>query len=393
MAFWGWLAVTVVGALSAMALGVGGLFFWTFPATDFTNVEYVGQDGTTLYAYLASPPSEMTPGTAPAAILFHAWNGMSEEATYFADRLAEVGYYVIAPDLFRNKASASWNLPRNIANVAGANQTRMDHDTDAALAYLLSLGKVDEDKIVSGPGFCFGGSQALYLAQRRPTMAVVTLYGTYIEELADPQSDNWGLIGVNNTVLGIYGNLDSAPSPEEANMFAAALQERGVDHNVTVYEGVGHAFVTPHAHRSGDATVVSAWNEVVGHVERARATTASRNTTARRLEKYAAHALGGHHHHFSRSAKKERTLWHHRVLCAVKCVLGMFAGTGHLQHRGLPTIVLESFLVVLLLMQGLHRGHLWLREIPATLPRAYKAAAPHCDIPPTAEAVQGPLAV
>ena len=43
--------------------------------------------------------------------------------------------------------------------------------------------------------------------------------------------------------------LDTRPSPAQATAFEAALQERGVAHEVSIYAGVGHAFITPHAHR------------------------------------------------------------------------------------------------------------------------------------------------
>ena len=89
----------------------------TFPATKFTNVEYAGVGGVKLHAYLAKPNNASAgaaAAAAPAAIVFHAWNGMSEEAVYFADRLAEQGYYAIAPDLFRNVASEPMNIVQNI---------------------------------------------------------------------------------------------------------------------------------------------------------------------------------------------------------------------------------------------------------------------------------------
>ena len=70
------------------------------PVTDLANVAYEAGDGTTLHAYLATPETGCASG-CPAAIVFHAWNGLSEEPLYFADQLAEQGYVALAPDLFR----------------------------------------------------------------------------------------------------------------------------------------------------------------------------------------------------------------------------------------------------------------------------------------------------
>jgi hypothetical protein len=129
----------------------------TFPATQFTNVKYSNVDGVTLHGYLATPTAAAAKsgpdGKIPAALVFHAWNGMSEEAVFFADRLAAEGYYALAPDLFRNTAAKGMNILWNMVNVIGTPQSRMDKDSDAALTYLRSLSEVDTDKIISGPGF------------------------------------------------------------------------------------------------------------------------------------------------------------------------------------------------------------------------------------------------
>ena len=180
----------------------------------FTNVKY-DVDGTTLHAYLATPanPTKNT----PAAILFHAWNGMSEEVTYFADRLAEEGYYAIAPDLFRNTATTGTNILWNILTVLTVSETRMDADSDAAFKYLKSIQDVDETRISSGPGFCFGGSQSLKFAARHKLAATVTCYGTYIRELQDADAAAWGKLKEGGgPILGIYGMDDTSPSPEQA---------------------------------------------------------------------------------------------------------------------------------------------------------------------------------
>ena len=53
-----------------------------------------------------------------------------------------------------------------------------------------------------------------------------------------------GVIGRRGPVLGIYGEQDQSIPLAEVRGFEVALQARGVPHRVTVYPGVGHAFVT-----------------------------------------------------------------------------------------------------------------------------------------------------
>ena len=50
-------------------------------------------------------------------------------------------------------------------------------------------------------------------------------------------------------MLGIYGQEDTRPKPDEAKQFAAALKVNKIDHNVTIYEGVGHGFITPESYK------------------------------------------------------------------------------------------------------------------------------------------------
>jgi carboxymethylenebutenolidase len=59
--------------------------------------------------------------------------------------------------------------------------------------------------------------------------------------LTDPQ--NLGSLGQSGPVLGIFGEQDNSIPLDEVNAFTAAMQQRGIQHTVTVYPGVGHAFV------------------------------------------------------------------------------------------------------------------------------------------------------
>ena len=350
----GCCCAVVSAVVAIVAVAILGLYFNTWPATEFTNVKYAGPDGVELHAYVAKPKTGLVSGKAPAAIIFHAWNGMSEEPTYFADRLAELGYYAIAPDLFRNVASSEGNLIRNIINVVNAKQSRMNDDADAALKYLRSLDEVDESKIVSGPGFCFGGTQSLEFAKRHQTAGTVTCYGTGISDYNADQSDaRWGKLGKNSPVLGIYGELDTRPSPKQAESFKTALEARSVAHNVTIYPGVGHAFITPHAHRDakheGHAQAVEAWSQIVQFAQSVQRSSPPPDSGARRArgslqpQAGASHARAEDVSHWNPAVDEDRSLYH-RTVCAFKCALDVLKGSGHWQHRALPTFGLDKLL-------------------------------------------------
>jgi carboxymethylenebutenolidase len=269
-----------------------------FNSSKYTNVQYPSSDGrTTLGGYLALPPGYSEETTYPTALVWHAWNGMSEEPVYFADLLAEQGYIVLAPDLFRGVSSRSWNIPWNIATVSRTPQSRINADMNAALEYLRENVAINESLLMSGPGFCFGGSQALEFSKRNGVAATISLYGSYIDGLQDATDDEaWGLLGMFSPILGIFGAEDDRPSPEQALGFANAMELRDIEHNVTIYDGVGHAFVNPEAHREGSRQAVAAWNQVVEFMNGVVATggiTRSHELEYKELE-LSVHAKEGH---------------------------------------------------------------------------------------------------
>ena len=326
----------------------------TFPATKFTNTKYDTADGVTLHAYVATPVNPK-PGT-PAVMVFHAWNGMSEEATYFADQLALEGYYAIAPDLFRGVAAEGMNIIWNILTVLTTSQERMDADSDAALAYLKAIENVDDDRISSGPGFCFGGTQSLIFSSRHTMAATVTCYGTYVKELHDPDSSAWGKLKLGGPVLGIYGELDTSPEPDDGLKFGKALATNKMRHNITIYPEVGHGFITPHAHKDSNdpthAQAVNAWYEIEKFLLRAFSNTVVKkkrslsngeknsvgvgrvgvgsglSSTSLLVESEEAIAVMEDEVHPPHVVPLKVSLYH-RAACAWKCALDHFTHTGH----------------------------------------------------------------
>ncbi len=75
-------------------------------------------------------------------------------------------------------------------------------------------------------------------------------------------------MGQSGPVLGIYGELDLGIPLEQVRGFEQAMQARGIPHQVTVYPGVGHAFVHMDT-LSMPGPAQEAWNQMLGFLEKA----------------------------------------------------------------------------------------------------------------------------
>ncbi len=249
-----------LGALAVIALAVVALalsialdpLLSSRSVEAVSNVTYPGLDGEPRYGYLAEPAGE---GPHPAVLMFHEWWGLNAEIVELADRLAEEGYVVFAPDVYRGRVTAS--VPRALYMRLTTPAEDVAADADAAYAYLRELQAVDGAR-VGAVGFCFGGGVSLNLAVRQPDLAgVATLYGSLID---DPAA--LGALRGDGPLLGIYAEEDASIPLSEVEAFEAALEAADTAHTITVYPGVGHAFVQPEAIDEGGAAR-EAWQQIV----------------------------------------------------------------------------------------------------------------------------------
>lgn len=183
-------------------------------------------------AYVAQPDGE---GPFPAVILIHEFYGLNDSIIGKAEGLSQEGYYVIAPDTFRG-STTSW-IPRAIYQVISTPQEDVIADLDSVFAWLASQPEVDPDRIAIA-GFCYGGrASLLYSLHNNRLAATVVFYGV-------PETDPGALEKLPGPVLGIFGGADRSIPVEEVRDFEEGLEQAGIPHEITVYEGQPHAFVT-----------------------------------------------------------------------------------------------------------------------------------------------------
>jgi carboxymethylenebutenolidase len=201
---------------------------------DYANTTFTDTGGNELLGYLAEPDG---PGPHPAVMMLHEWWGLNQDITLLADALAAEGYVVFVPDAYRGRVTSQ--IPRALYLRLGTPEDQVKADLDAALDYLMSRPNVDPERVAS-LGFCFGGGHSLLLSLRHPeTIPLTIIY--YGDVIGDPAT----LAPLVNSrgVLGIFGENDQQIPVAEVAVFEQALTSLGIPNEVTIYPGVGHAFL------------------------------------------------------------------------------------------------------------------------------------------------------
>jgi carboxymethylenebutenolidase len=239
----------IAAGILVLVVGGAGMVFAQDPMDPGrTNVTYRGPGGVTLRGYLAKPKGS---GPFPAVLMIHEWWGLNHGMTVLADALAREGFVVLAPDGFRG--SVAQTADAAMKQVRETPREQIAADLDAALDFLRSRPQVDPNRVAT-MGFCFGGTQAMYMGTRRPDLSgVVIFYGT------GPIQDagQLGSMKQAGPVLGIYGKEDRNIPVEQVRKFEDAMEN-----TVTRYPGVGHAFVKSNNYQSGGAPQ-RAWRQMV----------------------------------------------------------------------------------------------------------------------------------
>ncbi|MGD8405454.1 MAG: dienelactone hydrolase family protein [Anaerolineales bacterium] len=206
-------------------------------------------------AFVAIPDGE---GPFPAVIMIHEFYGLNESIIGKAEGLSEEGYYVIAPDTFRG-STTSW-IPSAIYQVISTKQENVNADLDSVYSWLESQPEVVAERIAIA-GFCYGGrASLLYSLHNNKLAATVVFYGS-------PETDPEVLTNLPGPLLGIFGGADQSISQEDVQAFDNGLQAAGIPHEITIYDGQPHAFVTDIESIRAGGVQGQAWEQMLGFLE------------------------------------------------------------------------------------------------------------------------------
>lgn len=221
----------------------------TLPITTQMDVEYFeGAKG-----YFARPQGD---GNYPGVLMIHENRGLRPEIKETAENLAKEGYLVLAVDLLGGVAEDQDGARLLTAEF---NQATGTLNMQAGLAYLKSQGAAK----VASLGWCFGGRQSVELSISGETLdATVVYYGggmaTTTEKLAP----------ISWPVLGVFGDQDRVIPVEMVKSFETSLNELGIENEIHMYEGVGHAFANPSGENYAPEETMDAWQKTLTFLNR-----------------------------------------------------------------------------------------------------------------------------
>lgn len=179
-----------------------------------------------------------------AVVVLQEAFGVNRHIRNVADRLADSGFFAVAPHLFHRQGSPE--IPYDDIDSAKAVMSQLNaegirHDLDATTDFLSSLGF--EAASVGAIGFCMGGSVALFAATLPTFGASVTFYGGGIT------SSRMGLpplleqaANLTSPWLGLFGDLDAGIPVEEVEQLRKVASGVSVETEIVRYAEAGHGF-------------------------------------------------------------------------------------------------------------------------------------------------------
>ena len=230
-----------------------------------------GFNGDVINAYFARP---LGPGPFPGMVLAHHMPGWDEWYRETTHKFAYHGYATICPDLYHR---AGHGTPEDVAakvrGMGGVPDDQVVADLQGAMQLLRSLPYVNGK--VGAFGTCSGGRHA-YLAVCRVKGfdAIVDCWGGRVVMAKEDLSPNQPVAPLDYTkdlscpLLGIFGDEDQSPTPEQVNQHEQELKKLGKAYEFYRYPKAGHGFFYYQRPSYRQEQAVDGWTKIFAFLEK-----------------------------------------------------------------------------------------------------------------------------
>jgi carboxymethylenebutenolidase len=211
------------------------------------------------------------PGRFATVLVVQEIFGVHEHIKDICRRLAKIGYFAVAPELYARQGDVSkmTNFQEIIGQVVSkVPDKQVLSDLDAAAAFAAKSGRADTSKLAI-TGYCWGGRIVwLYAAHNPQLKAGAAWYGRLAGNPSGltPRHPLDVAGELKSPVLGLYAEKDGGIPLETVDQMKAALKTAGkTTSDILVYPGAAHGFYADYRPSYNKEAAADAWQKMLGH--------------------------------------------------------------------------------------------------------------------------------
>jgi len=217
------------------------------------------------------PVYEARPATGkdhPILVVISEVWGVHEYIKDSARRFAKVGYHAVAPELFVREGGVGQltDIKEILKIVLSQKREQTLGDIKATADWARTRPGVKADRI-GVTGWCWGGSTVMQVAGTNPDIkAAVAWYGPVARPYQGASGPVTGFDlakDIKVPFLGLFGETDKNPTPEDAKKFGEMVRAHNRDVEIVVYPGAGHAFHADYRPSYNKAAAEDGWKRCV----------------------------------------------------------------------------------------------------------------------------------
>jgi carboxymethylenebutenolidase len=219
------------------------------------------------------PVYEARPATGkdhPIILVISEIWGVHEYIKDATRRFAKAGYYAVAPELFVREGGVAQlpNIQDVLKIVLSQKREQTLGDLKATVDWAKTRPNVKADR-VGVTGWCWGGSTTYQVAATNPDMkAAVAWYGPPARPYPSATGPITGFDvakDIKIPLLGLYGETDQGPKPEDVRKLEELLRQHGNKNvEMVTYAGAGHGFHADYRPSYNKEAAEDAWKRCAG---------------------------------------------------------------------------------------------------------------------------------
>lgn len=224
-----------------------------------------GANGDTINAYYARP---LGPGPFPGMVIIHHMPGWDEWYREATRKFAHHGYAALSPNLyFRAGHGTPEDVAARVRSQGGVADDQVVGDLVGAMQFLRA--QANNNGKVGVFGTCSGGRQAFLVACRSDGFdAAVECWGGRVVMNESDLSDKYPVAPIDYTkdlscpLLGLFGEEDRSPTPEQVALHEAELKKYGKEYEFHMYPDAGHGFFYYHSPAYRQQQAIDGWQKI-----------------------------------------------------------------------------------------------------------------------------------